>query len=236
MTGLLFCLPLQSPWLQADDSSLNDGLKHLDKDKSPLVFVGDEDCGKTVFLFQAAIAFASKDYHVTCISRCPLTRMPLSIHGMTRPESAGQLKTLTFMYMNKVSDLIDYYAKLHTKSLLPDVIIIDDFDYYIDQMQEPTPEAGCAKLCAIIQDTANFIQSKSCVGCVMLGCRNRQKYVPQILRQYKYSLSNITASNPADKIYDLCYKGRQLTLNVNYQIKSSGLFIKDVSMTSRKTS
>ena len=54
--------------------------------------------GKTVFLFQAGVAYANQDYHVTLISRHPLPRIPLSIHGMIRPDAAGKLQTLTFLY------------------------------------------------------------------------------------------------------------------------------------------
>ena len=53
--------------------------------------------GKTLLLFQAAVSYASQGHHVTFISRRPLTRMPLSVHGMTRPDVAGLLKTLTFL-------------------------------------------------------------------------------------------------------------------------------------------
>lgn len=53
--------------------------------------------GKTVLLFQAGVAYANQDYHVTLISRHPLTRIPLSIHGMIRPDAAGKLQTLTFL-------------------------------------------------------------------------------------------------------------------------------------------
>ena len=53
--------------------------------------------GKTVLLFQAAVAYASEGRQVTLISRRPLSRMPHSVHGMIRPEAAGNLQTLTFL-------------------------------------------------------------------------------------------------------------------------------------------
>lgn len=40
-----------------------------------------------------------------------------------------------YRYMNKVTDLIDFCATIHTKTLIPDVLIIDDFDYYVNQLQ-----------------------------------------------------------------------------------------------------
>ena len=53
--------------------------------------------GKTLLLFQAAVSYASQGHNVTFISRRALNRMPMSVHGMTRPETAGSLQTLTFL-------------------------------------------------------------------------------------------------------------------------------------------
>ncbi|XP_045196399.2 ATPase SWSAP1-like [Mercenaria mercenaria] len=230
MTGLLYSLPLTSPWLQTenveDQSKLTNCLKLLSQEHCPLVFLGDENCGKTVLLFQAAVAYASQDYHVTYISRSPLTQMPLSVHGMTRPETAGLLKTLTFMYMNKVQNLIEYCAAIHSKSLVPDMVIVDDLEYYLQQSVDPSPEVGCARLCAILEDTLSYIQSKSGAGMMMLGCRRKQQYVDHTLKQFKLAVADITTENFQEKLYNLNLQGRTASLNLMYQIQGSGLFVK----------
>ncbi|XP_060571818.1 ATPase SWSAP1-like [Ruditapes philippinarum] len=200
MTGLLYSFPLTSPWLQTeieeDQSKLTNCLKLLNKENCPLVFLGEGQCGKTVLLFQAAVAYASQDYHVTYISRSPLTQMPLSVHGMTRPETAGLLKTLTFMYINKVQNLVEFCASIHSKSLVPDMLIVDDLDFYLQQSMDPSPEVGCARLCAILEDTLSYIQTKSCAGMMMLGCRKKFKFITQIFKQFRLAVADITSNTP----------------------------------------
>lgn len=239
MTGLLYCLPLTSTWLQTekteDQSKLTRCLKMLSNENRPLVFLGNECCGKTVLLFQAAVAYASQNYHVTYISRSPLTQMPLSVHGMTRPETAGLLKTLTFMYMNKVQNLVEFCASIHTKSLVPDIVIVDDLEYYLDQSVDPSPEAGCARLLALLEDTQSYIQSKSGLCIMMMGCHKKQPYVTQIFRQLRITDAHITTEDFHEKLYRLCVQGKTAALDLTYQIQSSGLFVKTVTVGCKDT-
>ncbi|WAR07923.1 hypothetical protein MAR_017881 [Mya arenaria] len=175
MSGLLYCLPLTSTWLQGADPG----------DKERL------DDGKTVLLFQAGVAYASQDLHVTLISRRPLSRMPHSVHGMIRPEAAGNLNTLTFLYMSNVSDLLEYCASVHTRSVTPDVLIVDDLDFYLNQLIEPSPEAGCAKLCALLVDTLHFIRQKSPHGALLLGCTPQHKLWSHIFSHFKFTAAEL---------------------------------------------
>lgn len=234
MAGLLYCLPLTSTWLQTESSdeqsTLNTFLRQLSEECCPVVLCGDTKCGKTVMLFEAAVGYASQNLHVTYISRQPLTQMPLPVHGMIRPEAAGQLKTLTFMYMNKAENLIDYCASIHTKSLLPDVIIVDDLENYLIQLKDSGHEHGEAKLCGILKDTASFIKSKDSLGVMLLSCSDRHPHTVQIFRQFSFTVASIKPENSTDRCYCMNVQSRKTSLKLEYMIKDTGLFVKDVAV------
>ncbi|XP_052244327.1 uncharacterized protein LOC127853670 isoform X1 [Dreissena polymorpha] len=232
MAALLYCLPLTSPWLQAEENGeqvrVNECLRLLKDDRTPLVIMGEQNCGKTVLLFQAGVAYANQDYHVTAISRSPLSRMPLSVHGMIRPEAAGMLQTLTFLYMSKVSDLVAYCATLHTKPVLPDVLIVDDLDFYFNQLTEPSVEAGSARLCALLVDAAHFIKQKSSLGVLMCACGNYNNAWRHVLGQFKFTLADITADEKENEKYCVHVQTQTADVTVTYQVQTSAVMIKDV--------
>lgn len=234
MASLLYSLPLASAWLVVTDadsrSKLEECIQHIGDDKSAVVIIGKENCGKTLLLFQAAVAYASQNYNVTYIRHRPFTRMPLPVHGMLRPETAGLLKTLTFLYMSNVADVIKFCAAMHTKPLLPDVLIIDDFDYYLSQLTVPTTEASCAKLCAILVDAMSFI--KNChkgLGVLLLGCNVKgQSHTQEIFRQFKFSQALLSSTNLKDRLYEMKFDSSEVSLKLCYHIEDAGLFITNV--------
>lgn len=235
MTSLFYCLPLTSPWLQAADKNqpaLSQCLNKLNEETSPLVLYGDAFCGKTVLLFQAAVAYASQDYHVTFISRQPLSRMPYSVHGMIRPETAGLLSTLTFLYMKDVKDLISYLSEIHTRTLLPDVLIVDDLEHYLRQLHNLSPEAGSAKLCALLVDALAFIRSKRSSGfpTLLLGCQKEKTNIQTVFRQFGFLLANIKSCSSQDQHYQLDLHTSHVTLTLSYTIQPTGLILQTVSM------
>ncbi|XP_052808024.1 ATPase SWSAP1-like [Mya arenaria] len=233
MSGLLYCLPLTSTWLQGadpgDKERLDECLTLIRNDTHPLIFLGEHASGKTVLLFQAGVAYASQDLHVTLISRRPLSRMPHSVHGMIRPEAAGNLNTLTFLYMSNVSDLLEYCASVHTRSVTPDILIVDDLDFYLNQLIEPSPEAGCAKLCALLVDTLHFIRQKSPHGALLLGCTPQHKLWSHIFSHFKFTAAELAVLDRPGQLYSVSISTGRVQLSLTYQVKTEGVVMKEVN-------
>ncbi|OWF40749.1 ATPase SWSAP1 [Mizuhopecten yessoensis] len=111
----------------------------------------------TSLLFQGAVSCGAKDFTVVFICPHPLDKIPSGVHGMPKPE-ANILQHVHFQYLMSIEELINYCASIHTRSVMPDVIMVDDLNHYLGQ--EKKGEHGLAKMCALLLDTVTFISSR----------------------------------------------------------------------------
>ncbi|XP_013384546.1 uncharacterized protein LOC106154661 isoform X2 [Lingula anatina] len=129
-----------------------------------LLLSGDHNVGKTCLLFQAAVSHASEECHVTYICPSPLSSLPAPVHGMPSPE-AKVLQNLKFLYMSSTDELVEYLSELHTSPVVSQVLILDDLDYYVNQIQEHgSSEHSIAMLFALIKDAVVYMKSKHTAG------------------------------------------------------------------------
>ncbi|PVD28365.1 hypothetical protein C0Q70_10952 [Pomacea canaliculata] len=131
MGSLLYMLPLGSPWFQWDENhNAQRTLGILAQDSSNIVIVGDKGCGKTALSFQAAVSMATDNRRVMFIRPQVLSRLPLPVHGMPTPE-ARALQLMKLWYPDHADELVIWCANVHLHPVLPEAIIVDDFDFYI---------------------------------------------------------------------------------------------------------
>ncbi|KAL5010472.1 hypothetical protein ScPMuIL_012777 [Solemya velum] len=186
--------------------------------------------GKTSMLFQAALSYSAEDLHVMFICSKPWVRMPLCVHGMPRPDSSI-LRLLKFQYMDTVGELLDCCASLHMKTL-PDVIIIDDLNYYISQMKGHGVEKGTAKLCAILLDTVAHVKKASdnhqCH--LLMSAGDNAKFLHAACRHFHMNIVCIQESEIHTGIYTMNLHSwpRETSVNLQYQLKDSGIFLDTV--------
>ncbi|XP_041353968.1 ATPase SWSAP1-like [Gigantopelta aegis] len=183
MSTLVHMLPLISPWWSSAEN-LSDLGRVLLEDKRPVVLIGNKGSGKTSMLFQSAVTYASEGGTVVFICHQPLSQIPLTVHGMPSPDPSV-LQSVRFLYMSDVKELVEFCASIHTRACLPSVIIVDNMDSYVHQLKGNCVEHAAAKLCAMLMDTANFIQYKSKKAClVVMSASDTIKSLPSILKQF----------------------------------------------------
>lgn len=233
MASLVHMFPLTSPWCKEQDSSskhIPKLIESLNAHTFPCIIFGENQIGKTTLLFQAAVSYANKDVSVLYICHQPLTKMPLGVHGMPHPD-AQVLRNVKFIYMKKTEELIEYCSSVHTKPVLPDVIIIDDVDIYLEQMKEDGIEHGTAKLCALLVDATTFIKgkndSKHCQ--LVLSCKDNLKYLQTVFRKFKFSVTHLNGCTDKESVYKLDFKSRDTDISLLYKMDGSGLYLHSVT-------
>ncbi|XP_076669036.1 uncharacterized protein LOC143369232 isoform X2 [Andrena cerasifolii] len=108
------------------------------------------------FMFEAAIYWAEEGRRVVYITPAPLESLPAACHDRSNPAPAA-FKLMRFMYLEDYEALVERLVELHTFATLPSVLLIDDFDTYIDEhvKTKATREAHIARTCSVILDTMN---------------------------------------------------------------------------------
>ncbi|XP_021373656.1 uncharacterized protein LOC110463405 isoform X2 [Mizuhopecten yessoensis] len=188
MEMLCHMFPLTSSWLQITKDDVDDGNRsekkkgcdeilqtaRTDRSHFPhLVLIGHGNVDITSLLFQGAVSCGAKDFTVVFICPHPLDKIPSGVHGMPKPE-ANILQHVHFQYLMSIEELINYCASIHTRSVMPDVIMVDDLNHYLGQ--EKKGEHGLAKMCALLLDTVTFISSRkyACFKSVQAIIKNGQ--------------------------------------------------------------
>ncbi|ESO87315.1 hypothetical protein LOTGIDRAFT_154812 [Lottia gigantea] len=96
MSMLARMLPVTSPWLESDSTTDENLKKTILKDERNMIVFGPSNVGKTCLLFQAGVSLAVEELIVIFVSPQPLTKMPLTIHGLHSP-SATVLQSVKFV-------------------------------------------------------------------------------------------------------------------------------------------
>lgn len=219
MGSLLYMLPLGSPWFQWDENlNAQRTLGILAQDSSNIVIVGDKGCGKTALSFQAAVSMATDNRRVMFIRPQVLSRLPLPVHGMPTPE-ARALQLMKLWYPDHADELVIWCANVHLHPVLPEAIIVDDFDFYIGHSKDHEHEA--ARLCAVLIDAAAFIASKSGKCHVILTASNRLSSLPSVLNQFNFLFArvhNLFEEGPQKKYQMISTVHDKTTVTVTYNM------------------
>ncbi|KAL3883657.1 hypothetical protein ACJMK2_029898 [Sinanodonta woodiana] len=232
MCCLLYTFPLTSAWLQRDkpddQTNTTEVTEWLNTVQGPVAYLGQENSGVSSLLFQCAVSQANRGVMVTYISPRPFSRMPLSVHGMPCPSAASSLKTLTFQYLSSPDELVKFCSNVHMRVLHPQVLIIDDLQYYIEQSKGQGQEVAAARLCALLLDAVHFIHKENSDSgcCLLVSCQTKIKSLQAVFRQFKFNIMTIeNAASPSDRVFHshMNIKGRKLSLT--YQVQSSGIFL-----------
>ncbi|CAH1798935.1 unnamed protein product [Owenia fusiformis] len=169
-------------------------------ESSAIVVLGDRDCFKTSILFQCGLSFAADGKLVTYICRQPFVTMPIKVHGLPAP-SPHTMKNLNFQYVYSTDELIRYLGNIHLQGEPPTVIIIDDFQHYVQQIQDGGKEQAIAKLCALVIDACSYIQTKSGTCHLVLSSTDTQPSHTTVYQRFNKCLCHITVeeSHGAEK-------------------------------------
>ncbi|XP_054013104.1 uncharacterized protein LOC128894975 [Hylaeus anthracinus] len=108
------------------------------------------------FIFEAAIYWAEEGRRVVYITPAPLESLPAAYHDRSNPAPAA-FKLMRFMYLENYEALVKRLVELHTFATLPSVLLIDDFDTYVNvhEKTKAMENVHIAKTCSIILDTMN---------------------------------------------------------------------------------
>nr|XP_033322990.1 uncharacterized protein LOC117218587 [Megalopta genalis] len=108
------------------------------------------------FMFEVAIYWAEEGHRVVYITPAPLDSLPAACHDRSNPAPAA-FRLMRFMYLENYEALVQELVRLHTYAVLPSVLLIDDFDAYIEDYENTKSmrDAHVAKTCALILDTMN---------------------------------------------------------------------------------
>lgn len=191
MAALLYMLPLGSAWLRWDSAQNGQQVcDSLAQDSANLVILGDGR-GKTSLSFQLAVSMATDNRHVTFIRPRVMSQLPLPVHGMPTPEPAA-LQLVKLWYPETAEEVVGWCAHLHTQALLPEVIIVDDFEAYVGQKKNP--DHGIAHMVAALVDAVDWITRKSGRCSLILTASDRITSLRSVLRQFHFRFVELNRS------------------------------------------
>ncbi|XP_071792225.1 uncharacterized protein [Asterias amurensis] len=123
------------------------------------LLMGKRSSGRTSLLFQCALSSALEGRRVILITHSKFQTLPLCVYGAPQPEPL-LMKQIHILYHQDRSSVLEYLARIQTFPVLPDVIIIDDLDFYATHPKTQDTASTVAKLCAYLVDTATFIETQ----------------------------------------------------------------------------
>lgn len=126
---------------------------------------GDEGLPKSLLL-QAAITYSSEGCRVAYICPEAFQEMPIPVHGMPVPD-ASLMKLVQMLYFTKSSQLIEFLSCIHQHLPLPDLLIIEHFDFYADQCENDSAWHFTARLCALLKNSSGYMVSQSTKGSIV---------------------------------------------------------------------
>ncbi|XP_061177070.1 uncharacterized protein LOC133185792 [Saccostrea echinata] len=182
-------------------------------------------------LFQCAVSYATKESNVTYICRQPLSTLPAGVHGMPKPE-ADVLKTVKFLYLKNVEEVVEFCATVHNRAVGPDLIILDDIDSFIEQLQGPCLEHKAAKLCALLCDAADFITSKNDgSSLLLLSCTDSTNRLASVFRNSGIHVHDIQEVRPNE--FKLTTIAEDNHICVDFITQKGELYLQDVHITEK---
>ncbi|XP_076636232.1 uncharacterized protein LOC143349130 [Colletes latitarsis] len=122
--------------------------------KSTLLY-GPAELSKS-FMFETAIYWAEEGRRVVYITPAPLESLPAACHDRSNPAPAA-FKLMRFMYLENYEALVKRLVELHTFASIPSVLLIDNFDAYVNDYakSKSMQNVHIGKTCAVILDTMN---------------------------------------------------------------------------------
>ncbi|XP_072164825.1 uncharacterized protein [Diadema setosum] len=134
-------------------------LQHFLKNEMKCLITGDKESGKTALLFQCAVSCAHDGHRVAFITPTKFKSLPPSVEGAP-PQDPLLMKQINIMYFQDRTSILTYLSRIHTLSSHPDVIIVDNLDFYASHPQASDITFTVSTLCAYLVDAATFISSK----------------------------------------------------------------------------
>ncbi|XP_033223906.1 uncharacterized protein LOC117177373 [Belonocnema kinseyi] len=166
------------------------------------------------FIFEAAIHWAEEGHRVIYIAPKALQSPPLTHHDRSNP-STEAFKLMRFMYLPNYETLVEQLVDLHSFASLPNVLLVDDLDNYIeDPGVKDKREVHIARLCAILLDTMNacaVILKQNVHICVSISSECEKIYQLYFDKLWKIEeeddgnivkVKQVAACNAANKTYE----------------------------------
>ncbi|KAK0080686.1 hypothetical protein PV325_013503 [Microctonus aethiopoides] len=126
----------------------------IKSDIKSILFCGSTDAAKP-FMFEVAMHWAEEGRRVFYITSTPLTSFPAIYHDRKKPEPSA-FNMIKFIYLSNYEELAKQLVDLHTHSVLPSVLLIDNLHTYINDPQiKEQEDVHIAKLCALLHDSIN---------------------------------------------------------------------------------
>lgn len=231
MITISHIFPIESPYCQFSGKSESPVNSLITKFTEYCVLKCPNSVTVRNLLFQCAVSHATKESDVTYICRQPLDTLPLGVHGMPRPE-ADVLKSVKFLYLKTVDELVEFCASIHNKVVGPDLIVVDDIDGYIEQFKGPCPEHQAAKLCSLLCDAVHFINTKhggSC--CLLLSCMDSSNHLSSVFKSSGIQIFNIKEIYSGD--YRLSFVQGSNSIGVEFCIQKDAVYLREFNATEK---
>ncbi|KAL8581747.1 hypothetical protein ACOMHN_043165 [Nucella lapillus] len=230
MSSVVHMLPVGSAWCQWDSQQKGQqAVESLFHCATHTLMVGEHRAGKTSLAFQAAVTMATENQQVTFIRPKVLGHLPMPVHGMPSPQSAA-LQLLKFWYPDQAEEVVKWCGNIHKQTILPDTIIIDDFDVYCAQSKNA--EHGAARLCACLVDAAHWITQTRGQQCrVILTAGHGVGSLPSVCRQFHFSHVNLTGGKDEDGRCQLKCVTPATSMSLTYIITRQHIWLQTADIT-----
>ncbi|KAK7108109.1 uncharacterized protein [Littorina saxatilis] len=228
MSSLLHVFPLGAAWIQWDSGRAGRQtlLDSLAQDSRHTVLLGETRTGKTSLVFQIAVSMATDNKQVTFIRPKVLSHLPLPVHGMPTPEPTA-LQLVKFWYPDQTEEVVKWCGAIHTQAILPDVIIMDDFDVFAGQSKNA--EHGAARLYASLIDAAAWVKEKSGDCRLILTGSQRIASLPSVSRQFHFNVVLLSGVNEEEEgACEVTSATSTYSITVRYTVGRQHIMLKSV--------
>ncbi|XP_071811410.1 uncharacterized protein [Apostichopus japonicus] len=124
-----------------------------------LVLYGPNPSDNAALLFQCAVSFAMEGHTVIFITQEKLMSLPIAVEGSQKPDPR-LMKQIIIKYFSNRSSLLLELTQIHSANPAPDIIIVDNLDFYISNPKTNSICQVTAALCAHLIDAATYLASK----------------------------------------------------------------------------
>lgn len=239
MSVLTRMFPLLSEWVSGDKKQLNDKIRSWQKYSRPVVITGPDHVDQHhSLLFQCAVSYAKEGNNVTFICQTPVSKLPLPVHGMPKPNPTT-LATVKFIYLKTMDEVHNYCASIHELKTCPNVIILDGIDVYIKDLKEQQASEGhkLAKLCALLSDAIHFCQQKTKFGqgdeerqCQLIISSKDIKTFTNVFQKTGFDIATLKAKEICTKSFRLSMDMEDQYVHLNYTVdETKGILLKDIN-------
>lgn len=231
MIALTHIFPLESPYCHFSENRESTIKSLITANVDHCVLKSKNLVTLQSLLFQCALSFATKEASVTYICHQPLNTLPPGVHGMPKPE-ADVLKNVKFLYLKNVEEVVEFCATVHNRVVGPDLVILDDIDSFIEQLQGPCLEHKAARLCALLRDAVDFINSRNDgSSLLLLSCTDSTNRLASVFRNSGIHVHDIQEVHPNE--FKLATVAEDKNIRVDFITQKGELFLQEIHITEK---